>query len=162
MKAPGILKTMLILFLVNYLESFTAPSLLKIYVAVPLTFIVFSALAYRSSQNINPFYALSIGLYVDLISNSLFGLNVILFCLISYVINSYSNTFKLFSYLQVCIFFGAASVFFTGLSNLFLAIENFSYIILFVSFFFNTSLCFLVALSPLNKLSIDKRLSQYD
>jgi hypothetical protein len=48
------------------------------------------------------------------------------------------------------------------LSNLFLAIENFSYIILFVSFFFNTSLCFLVALSPLNKLSIDKRLSQYD
>ena len=162
MKAPGILKTMLILFLVNYLESFTAPSLLKIYVAVPLTFIVFSALAYRSSQNINPFYALSIGLFVDLISNSLFGLNAILFCLISYVINSYSNTFKLFSYLQVCIFFGAASVFFTGLSNLFLAIENFSYLILFVSFFFNIGLTLLIAMSPIYRISVDRRLSEYD
>ena len=162
MKAPGILKTILLLFLANYLESITAPAFIKIYVALPLTFLVFSGLVYKSSKNINPIYAFCLGIFVDLISNSLFGLNAMLFCLFSYVINSYSNTFKLFSYLQVCIFFGAASVFFTGLSNLFLAIENFSYIILFVSFFFNTSLCFLVALSPLNKLSIDKRLSQYD
>ena len=162
MKAPGILKTMLILFLANYLESIIAPTLIKIYVAVPLTFIVFSALTYRFSQNINPIYAFSLGLFIDLISNSLFGLNAILFCLVSYVINSYANTFKLFSYLQVCIFFGAASVFFIGLSNLFLAIENFSYIVLFISFFFNTFLCLLVAVSPVNRLSMDKRLSQYD
>ena len=162
MKAPGILKTILLLFLANYLESITAPAFIKIYVALPLTFLVFSGLVYKSSKNINPIYAFCLGIFVDLISNSLFGLNAMLFCLFSYVINSYSNTFKLFSYLQICIFFGASSVFFIGLSNLFLAIENFSYIILFVSFFFNTSLCFLVALSPLNKLSIDKRLSQYD
>jgi hypothetical protein len=78
------------------------------------------------------------------------------------VINSYSNTFKLFSYLQICIFFGASSVFFIGLSNLFLAIENFSYLILFVSFFFNTGLALLIAMSPIQSFPVNRRLSEYD
>jgi hypothetical protein len=78
------------------------------------------------------------------------------------VINSYSNTFKLFSYLQICIFFGASSVFFIGLSNLFLAIENFSYLILLVSFFFNIGLTLLIAMSPIYRISVDRRLSEYD
>ena len=162
MKAPGILKTILLLFLANYLESITAPAFIKIYVAWPVTFLVFSGLVYISSKNINPIYAFCLGIFVDLISNSLFGLNAMLFCLFSYVINSYSNTFKLFSYLQICIFFGASSVFFIGLSNLFLAIENFSYLILFVSFFFNIGLALLIAMSPINRISFDRRLSEYD
>ena len=47
MKAPGILKTILLLFLANYLESITAPAFIKIYVALPLTFLVFSGLVYN-------------------------------------------------------------------------------------------------------------------
>ena len=73
MKAPGILKTILLLFLANYLESITAPAFIKIYVALPLTFLVFSGLVYKSSKNINPIYAFCLGIFVDLISNSLFG-----------------------------------------------------------------------------------------
>ena len=83
MKAPGILKTILLLFLANYLESITAPAFIKIYVALPLTFLVFSGLVYKSSKNINPIYAFCLGIFVDLISNSLFGLNAMLFCLFS-------------------------------------------------------------------------------
>ena len=41
MKAPGILKTILLLFLANYLESITAPAFIKIYVSLPLKFLFF-------------------------------------------------------------------------------------------------------------------------
>jgi hypothetical protein len=61
MKAPGILKTILLLFLANYLESITAPAFIKIYVAWPVTFLVFSGLVYISSKNINPIYAFCLG-----------------------------------------------------------------------------------------------------
>ena len=156
------IKFLAILFLSNLFESYIAPVLIGILVSLPITFLVFSFIIYRSKNNTNAIYAFGIGLYIDLISNTFFGLNGILFCLITYVINSYSNTFKLFSYLQICIFFGASSVFFIGLSNLFLAIENFSYLILFVSFFFNTGLALLIAMSPIQSFSVNRRLSEYD
>ena len=141
------IKFLAILFLSNLFESYIAPVLIGILVSLPITFLVFSFIIYRSKNNTNALYAFGIGLYIDLISNTFFGLNGILFCLIAYVINSYSNTFKLFSYLQVCIFFGVASLFYIGFSNLFISIENYSYLVLFVSFFFNTVLFLILTAS---------------
>ena len=150
------IKFLAILFLSNFFESYTAPVLIGILVSLPITFLVFSFIIYRSKNNTNALYAFGIGLYIDLISNTFFGLNGILFCLITYVINSYSNTFKLFSYLQVCIFFGVASLFYIGFSKLFISIENYSYLVLFVSLFFNTILFLILTASqfyfPNNRL----------
>jgi cell shape-determining protein MreD len=87
-----------------------------------------------------------IGFFVDLISDTPFGLNALLFCLMSYTINSYSNTFKLFSYIQICIFFSASAVFYVGFKYLFINLENFSYLVLLVSFIFNTFLFMFIAM----------------
>ena len=120
--------------------------LINFYISLPVTFLVFSLAIYNSNRNSNPLFAFLCGLYLDLISSSPFGLNAGLFTVTSYVINSYANTFKLFSYIQICIFFAVSSVFYIGFKNLFIGLENFSYSVLFVSLFFNTLLFLLIVM----------------
>lgn len=149
----SLLKMLLILFLADYIESFTAPILIKAFITFPITFLVFSFSIYRSSSNLSSFFAFFTGLCVDIISDSPIGLNAMLFCLMSYLINSYSNTFRLFSYLQICFFFSASSLFFIGFRNLFINIENFSYLELVISFAFNSALLIILSFSRFNLLS---------
>lgn len=146
MKKIGIIKLLIIIYVSNFIESLMAPYLLNLYINFPITFIIFSLTLYNSSQNTNAFYAFLFGLYLDLISSSPFGLNAGLFTMMSYVINSYANTFKLFSYIQICIFFAIATVFYTGFKNLLMNLENFSYLLLFVSFLINTLLFILISM----------------
>ena len=58
----------------------------------------------------------------------------------------YANTFKLFSYLQIYVFFGISSVFYIGFKSLIMGIENFSYLVLFVSLLFNTFIFLLISM----------------
>ena len=146
MRNAGIIKLLFIIFILNILESFISPYLINFYVSLPITFLAFSLAIYNSNRNSNPLFAFLCGLYLDLISSSPFGLNAGLFTIISYVINSYVNTFKLFSYIQICIFFAASSIFYIGFKNLFISLENFSYLVLFVSLFFNTLLFLLIVM----------------
>lgn len=146
MKKIGFFKFLLIIFLANIVESFFAPYLIMAFISFPITFLAYSLTIYNSSKNINPFAPLMIGFFVDLISDTPFGLNALLFCLMSYTINSYSNTFKLFSYIQICIFFSASAVFYVGFKYLFINLENFSYLVLLVSFIFNTFLFMFIAM----------------
>jgi rod shape-determining protein MreD len=101
---------------------------------------------YKSKFNTNALYAFSFGLYLDIISDSPIGLNAALFLMMAYVVNSYSNTFKLFSSIQICFFFSGASVFYIGFGHLFVNLENFSYLILFTSLIFNTFLFLIIAM----------------
>ena len=139
-------KLLIIIFILNILESFIAPYLINFYINLPITFLVFSLAIYNSNRNSNPLFAFLCGLYLDLISSSPFGLNAGLFTMMSYVINSYANTFKIFSYIQICVFFAISSIFYIGFKNLFISLENFSYLLLFVSLFFNTLLFLLLAM----------------
>ena len=139
-------KLLIIIFILNILESFIAPYLINFYINLPITFLVFSLTIYNSNRNSNPLFAFLCGLYLDLISSSPFGLNAGLFSMMSYVINSYGNTFKIFSYIQICVFFAISSIFYIGFKNLFISLENFSYLLLFVSLFFNTLLLLLLAM----------------
>ena len=116
------------------------------YLIIPLTFLAYSFYVYKSDSNIGSSEAFLIGLFVDLISDSFLGLNAVFFCLITYFINMYSNVFKLFSYLQICIFFGLSSSAYVGLSQMIINIWNFSYITLFISALFNIILCILLAI----------------
>lgn len=146
MRNVGTVKLLIIIFVLNILESFIATYLINFYIILPITFLVFSLAIYNSNRNSNPLFAFLFGFYLDLISSSPFGLNAGLFTMMSYVINSYANTFKLFSYIQICIFFAASSVFYIGFKNLIIGLENFSYSVLFVSLFFNTLLFLLIAM----------------
>ena len=146
MRNIGTIKLLFIIFILNILESFISPYLINFYVSLPITFLAFSLAIYNSNRNSNPLFAFLCGFYLDLISSSPFGLNAGLFTMMSYVINSYANTFKLFSYIQICIFFAASSIFYIGFKNLFISLENFSYLVLFFSFIFNTFLFLLIAM----------------
>ena len=146
MRNIGITKFLIIIFIANIIESLLAPQLINFYLSIPVTFLIFSFAIFRSSRKLNPLLAFSCGLYVDLISSSPFGLNAGIFTIMSYAISIYANTFKLFSYIQICIFFGISTVFYIGFKNLIMNLENFSYLLLFVSFFINILLFLLLSM----------------
>ena len=146
MRNIGITKFLIIIFISNVLESFIAPYLITFHVSVPITFLIFSYAIFKSNQRLNSLFAFLCGLYVDLISGSPFGLNAGLFTIMCYAINSYANTFKLFSYIQICIFFGISTVFYIGFKNLIMNLENFSYLLLFTSLLANVLLFLLISM----------------
>ena len=146
MRNMSITKFLIIIFIANIIESLLAPQLINFYLSIPVTFLIFSFAIFRSSRKLNPLLAFSCGLYVDLISSSPFGLNAGIFIIMSYAISIYANTFKLFSYIQICIFFVISTVFYIGFKNLIINLENFSYLLLFVSFFINILLFLLLSM----------------
>ena len=140
------LKIMFSLILINLLDKEIAGITNAYFIIFPLTFLSYSFYVYKSNSNIGSSEAFFIGLFIDLISDSFLGLNAIFFCLITYLINIYANAFKLFSYLQICIFFGLSSSAYVGLSQMIINIWNFSYVTLFMSTILNIILCILMAI----------------
>ena len=140
------LKIILSLILINLLDKQIASITYSYFVIFPLTFLSYSFYVYKSNSNISSSEAFFIGLFIDLISDSFLGLNAIFFCLITYFINIYANVFKLFSYLQICIFFGLSSSAYVGLSQMIINIWNFSYFTFFMSALFNIILCLSIAI----------------
>ena len=143
------LKIIFIIAIINFIELNISNTLSRAYIIFPLTFLFYSYYVYKSDENINPIEAFLFGLFVDLISNSYFGLNVILFCLITYLINIYSNSFKLFSYLQVCIFFGISAASYVGFTQLIINLYNFSYLTLLISAVFNILFCIILTITSM-------------
>tara|TARA_B100001248_G_C27381858_1_gene457383 strand:+ start:1051 stop:1521 length:471 start_codon:yes stop_codon:yes gene_type:complete len=140
------LKIIFSLILINLLDKEIAGITSAYFIIFPLTFLSYSFYVYKSNSNIGSSEAFFIGLFIDLISDSFLGLNAIFFCLITYLINIYANAFKLFSYLQICIFFGLSSSAYVGLSQMIINIWNFSYVTLFMSTILNIILCILMAI----------------
>ena len=140
------LKIIFSLILINLLDKEIAGITSAYFIIFPLTFLSYSFYVYKSNSNIGSSEAFFKGLFIDLISDSFLGLNAILFCLITYLINIYANAFKLFSYLQICIFFGLSSSAYVGLSQMIINIWNFSYVTLFMSTILNIILCILMAI----------------
>ena len=141
------IKIIFIIAIINFIELSISNTLSRAYIIFPLTFLFYSYYVYKSNQNINPIEAFLFGLFVDLISNSYFGLNAILFCLITYLINIYSNSFKLFSNLQICIFFGLSAASYVGFTQLIINLYNFSYLTLLISAIFNILFCITIVIS---------------
>jgi hypothetical protein len=62
MNNVSIPKVILILFIVDYIESITAPILIQAFINIPLTFLVFSFVVYRANSNPGSIFAFFIGL----------------------------------------------------------------------------------------------------
>ena len=142
-------RKILLIIIANYIDSIFYLYLINIYVIFPITFLLYSFFVYKIDKYNNAIEAFFIGLLVDLISGTYFGTNAALFCLMSYLINLNSNSFKLFSYLQVSLFFGITSSAYVGFTQMILNLYNFSYIILFTSALFNIVFCILIAMLPI-------------
>jgi len=140
------IKRFLIIFFINFIDQSIANLAYNFLIILPLTFLTYSLYVYKSDRNIGGIEAFSVGLFIDLISDSYFGLNAIIFCLITYVINLYANAFKLFSYLQVCLFFGFSSTAYIGFTQLLINLYDFSYLTLFISSIANIIFCILIAI----------------
>ena len=141
-------KRFLIILFINFIDQSIANFTYDFLVILPLTFLTYSFYVYKSDKNIGGIEAFLVGLFIDLISDSYFGLNAIIFCLITYVINLYANAFKLFSYLQVCLFFGFSSTVYIGFTQLVINLHDFSYLTLFISSISNVIFCILIAIIP--------------
>ena len=115
------------ILVLNYIESSFVGLMSKFSIILPLTFLGYSLYVYRSNINTSPIAAFLVGLFIDLIQGSYFGLNATLFSVITYLIQSYSNKFKIFSYLQICLFFGLSAAGYVGFTQLVLNLYNFSY-----------------------------------
>ena len=139
-------KKIIALIFLSYLEISLASFMSRFYIIIPLTFLGYSFYVYRSNSNISPVLAFLTGLFVDLIHGSYFGLNATLFSIITYLIHSYSNAFKIFSNLQICLFFGITASAYVGFTQLVLSLYKFSYLTLTISTVFNIFLCFGLAL----------------
>ena len=140
------IKRVLIIIFINLIDQSFANFASDFLIILPLTFLTYSFYVYKSDRNIDGIEAFSLGLFIDLISYSYFGLNAIIFCLITYVINLYANAFKLFSYLQICLFFGFSSTAYIGFTQLVINLYDFSYLTLLISSISNIIFCILVAI----------------
>lgn len=135
------IKKILLVILINYIDSIIQEYTLKLYTIIPLTFLLFSFYVYKSKRIVGPLESFIIGLFVDIISESFLGLNAALFCITTYLVNLNSNSFKLFSYFQICLFFGIMAGAYVGFYQLVVNLYNFSYLILFTSLITNIMLC---------------------
>ena len=142
------IKRFLIILFINFIDQSIADFAYDFLIILPLTFLTYSFYVYKSDKNIGGIEAFLVGLFIDLISDSYFGLNAIIFCLITYIINLYANAFKLFSYLQVCLFFGFSSTAYIGFTQLVINLYDFSYLTLFISSITNVIFCILIAIIP--------------
>ena len=140
------IKRVLIIIFINFIDQNFANFVSDFLIILPLTFLIYCFYVYKSDRNIRAIEAFSLGLFIDLISDSYFGLNAIIFCLITYVINLYANAFKLFSYLQICLFFGFSSTAYIGFTQLVINLYDFSYLTLFISSISNIIFCILIAI----------------
>ena len=141
----SLFKKLFLVIVINYIDRNIFSLLSEYFLIFPLTFLAFTFYVYNSDKNVGAFESFSIGIFVDLISDTYFGLNAIIFCITTYFINLNSNAFKLFSYLQICLFFGLSAAAYVGFSQLILNIYDFSYLTLFLSLISNIVLCFLIA-----------------
>jgi len=152
-------KRFLIIIFINFIDHSLAGFLSHFLIILPLTFLTYSFYVYKSYDNIGAQEAFLFGLLIDFISDSYFGLNAIIFCLTTYVINLYANAFKLFSYIQMCLFFGFLSTAYVGFTQLVINLYNFSYLTLLISSISNIILCILIAIiSPYFPKIIRKRI----
>ena len=142
----SLFKRLFLIIFINFIDQNIALLFSKIFLIIPITFLAFCFYVYKSNKNISSLEAFSFGFLVDLISDSYFGLNAIIYCLTTYLINQNANSFKLFSYLQICLFFGLSASAYVGFSQLFINLYDFAYITLLLSSFANIIFCFFIAL----------------
>ena len=135
------------IFSVFWLDSLIAEFNIRTYIAAleslpylvetSLGFLILCYWIYAIPEKIQCSAAFCYGLLVDLCFGSAIGFNMLFFSGISYVIHVYVFRFRIFSYLQLIIFFAGSSMFYVACKYLIFSPENYSYLLLLCSFLIN-------------------------
>ena len=123
-------------FLDNYLNQFT----IKYFLELNFGFLIFSYWVFAIPEKIQSLAAMLYGLAVDLFFSNAMGFNMLFFVATSYIIHLYVFRFRIFSYFQLSVFFSGSSTFYIACKYLLLSPNNYSYLVLILSFVLNAIL----------------------
>lgn len=116
------------------LDDFMNPVSIKLFVELNFGFLIFAYWVFALPEKIQSSAALIYGLVIDLLFSNVIGFNMLFFITTSYIIHLYVFRFRIFSYFQLSVFFSGSSTFYIACKYLLLSPNNYSYIVLFVSF----------------------------
>ena len=113
---------------------------IKYFVEINFGFLIFTYWVFAMPEKIQSLAAMLYGLAVDLFFSNVIGYNMLFFVATSYVIHLYVFRFRIFSYLQLSVFFSGSSTFYIACKYLILSPYNYSYLVLIFSFVVNAIL----------------------
>jgi len=116
------------------LDDFINPVSIKLFVDLNFGFLIFAYWVFALPEKIQSSAAFFYGLAIDLFFSNVIGYNMLFFTAISYIIHLYVFRFRIFSYFQLSVFFSGSSTIYTASKYILLSPNNYSYIVLFVSF----------------------------
>ena len=116
------------------LDDFINPVSIKLFVDLNFGFLIFAYWVFALPEKIQSSAALIYGLAIDLFFSNVIGFNMLFFTATSYIFHLYVFRFRIFSYFQLSVFFSGSSTFYIACKYLLLSPNNYSYIVLFVSF----------------------------
>ena len=69
MRNIGVMKLLVTIFMANIIESYMAPILIKAYINVPITFLIFSFVTYKPNKKAYKAFVLNLDLYITKLNN---------------------------------------------------------------------------------------------
>ena len=126
------------IFLGFTLDNLIIPFTNPYFIELSLGFMIFSYWVFAIPEKLHSFEALIYGAFIDLFFGEAVGFHMLFFTLISYITHVYVFRFRLFSYFQLAIFFSGATTFFIASKYLIFFPENYSYLLLILSFIINS------------------------
>ena len=117
-----------------WIDDFLNPLIIKLYLELNFGFLIFAYWVFAMPEKLHSSAALLYGLVTDTLFSNVIGFNMLFFTATSYIIHLYVFRFRIFSYFQLSVFFSGSSTFYIACKYLLLSPNNYSYIVLFVSF----------------------------
>ena len=126
-----ILATIILGFCIDELLN---PLSIKLFLDLNFGFLIFAYWIFAFPERLKSSASLFYGLVIDLFFSNIVGFNMLFFVATSYIIHVYVFRFRLFSYFQLSLFFSGSSTFYIACKYLLLSPNNYSYLVLIVSF----------------------------
>ena len=123
-----------------WLDDFFNQFTLGYFLELNFGFLIFSYWVFAMPEKIQSLAATLYGLAVDLFFSNTIGFNMLFFVVTSYIIHLYVFRFRIFSYFQLSVFFSGSSTFYIACKYLLLSPNNYSYLVLILSFVVNAVL----------------------
>ena len=135
MKLSEVIILTVIFIVLSFIDFQVNFFLTEFFIVSNVTYLFLCYLCFRNPQKINSLFGAYIGFVIDLYQNVFFGLHATLFTLTIILINYNYFRLKMFSTLQITVFFSFFVAFFVGFKSILLSTMNFQYLMVFLSFF---------------------------
>ncbi len=135
MKLSELIYMTIIFIILNFVDKQVNFFLMDFLIVSNISYLFLCYLCFKNPQKINSLFGAYIGFFIDLQQNVFFGLHATLFTLTILLINYNYYRLRMFSKLQITVFFSFFTVFFVGFKSILLSTMNFQYLMVFLSFF---------------------------